>query len=142
MSERGPEERRFTGQDVVGLLTRFYNVDDHGAEEVVRRWPETDAERAERAAEDARELSEGSLEVSQRLVARNLSATGLSSDRPVAPGMELTAVIAQLAVAEELRALRECLPGALLEALGDSSHLDKLVRAVRELDGTLSSGDR
>jgi hypothetical protein len=64
-------------------------------------------------------------------------------------------VAATLAVAEELSKLREALPaalrGALLEALGDDSHLDKLVGVLRDLpimveqgiaDGLLGRGRR
>jgi hypothetical protein len=53
-------------------------------------------------------------------------------------------VAATLAVAEELRGLREDLPGALraglLEALGDGSALDKLLRPVQDIGEALAAG--
>jgi hypothetical protein len=55
---------------------------------------------------------------------------------------ELAIAGAALAVAYELRALREALPGALLDALGDDSHLDKAVRVLRDLPDAVATGIR
>lgn len=59
------------------------------------------------------------------------------SDVTILGAAQVASAYAQVAVAAELRALREELPGAargaLLEALGDDSHLDKLVVVLRDL---------